>query len=196
MNGSKPSYGMRYVGIALLALGGGAAMIGGWGWLWAVLAWIAGAGFLKAQKSRFRQLADRVAPHRPEIRPGGFCFRVQVDGEEDVDVHDMGGATGLVKILEENGAPPWIRPGERAWASRQIALFRILMWEHGVSIPVQKFSWDWKASQWVEEWSVEAGGEAVMGATLQANARLRQQQAAAAAASQTSFNNARSSSWP
>lgn len=192
MSGLKPDYETRYVGIALLALGGAAAIVGGWGWLWAVFAWIAGFSFLIAQKSPFRQLVDQVVPRPPEVRPGGFYFRVQVDGEEDVDVQDMGRATRLVKVLTENGAPPWIRPGERAWASRPIALFKILKWEHDISILVQKFAWDRKTSEWFEEWSVEDGREAVLGATLEANARLRQQQAAL----QTSPDVPRPSSWP
>ena len=193
----KPSYDMRYAGIVLIGVGSAAAIVGGWGWLWAVVAWIAGLCFCGAQKTRYRQLVERAVRQCPIVGKGHFYFRVHVENEEEVNVRDMREATRLVQVLTENSGAPWEVQGEGSWSSCRITLFRVLKWDHDAAIPVQRFTWNRNTSEWVrdEEWSVESGREAAVGAVLEENARIRRLQAAAAAESSSSHT-PRSSSWP
>ena len=187
---------MRYASIVLIGVGVAAAIVGGWGWLWAGVAWIAGMCFCGAQKTRYRQLVERAVGQCPDVGNGHCYFRVYVENEEEVNVKDIPEAMRLMQVLKENRGAPWEVQGAGSWSSRRITLFQVLKWDNDAAIPVQRFTWDRNTSEWIrdEEWPLGSRWAAAAEVALKENAHIQRLQAAAAA--QPSSDTPRSSSWP
>ena len=159
---ARPTYTMRYIAGVLWASGLGTAILGGAGWIWTIVAAIAGVWLWWNQKSPFMQLIEKTGLHRQRLLAGEIYYQLKLEDEAaEIYVESLGDAEKLAKIIEHNNVRPWLRAHERGWTTRKLSMFEIMRWEN-VSIPTRKFGWSWEERAWKELWSAVTANSQIL----------------------------------